>query len=305
MHLEFTSKEFVLSENPEPLPYLPGDVALVFPCNKAEDVIRLEAILREGREWLEGEVNPLVTILPSLEAKEPFLPFHPLPALSMLPLRTLLERYLDVGGIPKPSFFLRLSELSEGNEEEKEKLREMGMLEGFDIYYSYCLQGKRGYSEAISEFPSVHSNLSIHHLVHLIPPIQPRSYSIASCPYSHPGQVHLCVSIVNQPVGRAGVRRHQGVCSTYLSQLEPTPLIEEGSSMREEGDSEDAYDLSSNSNNRNKDPWFGYRLWIKKGYLREHLQTRRNSSFCEDLVRRKMLLIGCGSGIAPLRSILW
>ena len=82
-------------------------------------------------------------------------------------------------------------------------------------------------------------------------------------------------------------------------------MIEEGSSMREEGDSEDAYDLSSNSNNRNKDPWFGYRLWIKKGYLREHLQTRRNSSFCEDLIRRKMLLIGCGSGIAPLRSILW
>jgi len=64
-------------------------------------------------------------------------------------------------------------------------LREIGSKDGVDLYFNYCVREKRGYAEVLSEFRSI--PISIPLLIHLIPPIQPRQFSIASCPYSHPG----------------------------------------------------------------------------------------------------------------------
>lgn len=49
-------------------------------------------------------------------------------------------------------------------------------------------------------------------------PLQGRAYSISSSPKAHPGEVHLCVSTVKYT---AHDREQIGVCSGYLSELEP------------------------------------------------------------------------------------
>jgi sulfite reductase (NADPH) flavoprotein alpha-component len=50
--------------------------------------------------------------------------------------------------------------------------------------------------------------------VSILKKLQPRLYSIASSPKSHPGEVHLCVGIVRYD---SHGRNRGGICSTYLS----------------------------------------------------------------------------------------
>lgn len=51
-------------------------------------------------------------------------------------------------------------------------------------------------------------------------PLQPRFYSISSCPNKYPNQIHLTVAIVKYRAEDGEGAEHYGVCSNYLEGLE-------------------------------------------------------------------------------------
>jgi sulfite reductase alpha subunit-like flavoprotein len=91
----------------------------------------------------------------------------------------LFRDVLDIGSIPKRSFFEALAVFAE-NDEERDKLLEISSARGADLYYDYCLRERRNYTEVLLDFPSV--RIPLEFFIGLVPIIQPRPYSIASSP---------------------------------------------------------------------------------------------------------------------------
>lgn len=133
-------------------------------------------------------------------------------------LEELFARLLDVAGVPRRAFFLGLAAFA-SDPDERDKLVELASAEGTDLYYEYCIREHRSYVEVLEEFPSARPPLE--HLLALLPPLQPRHYSIASSGRCYPSEVHLCCAVVERttPYGR----RRRGVCSSYLAALQPDP----------------------------------------------------------------------------------
>lgn len=130
--------------------------------------------------------------------------------------------------------------------------------EGADIYHGYCVKERRTHVEVILDFSSVF--LTLEQLLAIVPPVQPRYFSIASADSSSPPRhvLELCVAVVeyDTPFGR----RKQGVCSTWLRSLAPGARVA---------------------------------MCIKPGTLR-----------LPDDPATPVLLIGPGTGVAPMRSLL-
>jgi len=61
---------------------------------------------------------------------------------------------------------------------EKEKLQEFASTEGQEDLYKYCHRVKRTFFEVIQEFRT--TKIPLEYLCDLIPPIQPRYFSISS-----------------------------------------------------------------------------------------------------------------------------
>lgn len=81
--------------------------------------------------------------------------------------------------------------------------------------------------EVLEEFPSCKPPASL--LIANLVPMQPRFYSISSCPNKCRNQIHLTVAVVKYRVRQGGDGEgaedaegveHYGVCSNYLEGLE-------------------------------------------------------------------------------------
>ncbi len=95
---------------------------------------------------------------------------------------------------------------------------ELASVEGAGLLNEYCTKERRTYVEVLSEFPSARPPFL--YLVHMIPPLRPRHFSIASSLAAHPGRLQLIVALVKYktPLRRTKV----GVCSEWLSSLRPS-----------------------------------------------------------------------------------
>jgi cytochrome P450 / NADPH-cytochrome P450 reductase len=76
--------------------------------------------------------------------------------------------------------------------------------------------------DLLERYPSV--DWSIGAFLAALPPMRVRQYSIASSPLVEPDSFALCIAIVDAP-SWAGDRRHQGVASSYLSELKSGAAI--------------------------------------------------------------------------------
>jgi len=63
--------------------------------------------------------------------------------------------------------------------------------------------------DAPPRFPDANAFLAV------LPRLVPRLYSIASSPYAHPDEVHVCVAVVRY---RSHARERLGICSTYVGE---------------------------------------------------------------------------------------
>ncbi|KAA0173260.1 hypothetical protein FNF27_05186 [Cafeteria roenbergensis] len=145
---------------------------------------------------------------------------QPLSPATRLPSRVSTEQLftqcLDLLGRPSRSALAQLSFFAT-DEEEAEKLAELGGPGGGQLYCDYVEREARSWAEVLFDFPSVAVPLA--HLLELVGPLRPREFSVAASPLRLPGAVDLCVAVVDfrTPLGR----RKRGVCSSWLASLSP------------------------------------------------------------------------------------
>eukprot|EP00736_Rhodelphis_marinus_P012406 Rmarinus@m.17774 len=114
--------------------------------------------------------------------------------------------------------------------EEKQKLLFLSSREGRDAYMAEVVSGRMGFVRLLDCFPSVRPPLSV--VLDLLPPLQPRFFSVASCQAVTPHEVSFAFSVVDSdlPSFRSEPlpTRFQGVCTTYLDQICETLASKEG-----------------------------------------------------------------------------
>jgi sulfite reductase alpha subunit-like flavoprotein len=202
-------------------PYAAGDVATVHPVNPKLLVEQLLA--------MTYQIDDFDTPRPDGQDKDTFVSvFRNRMAVGegnetdrksrlgdvSCTLLDLFSRYLDIAGMPRRSFFAALS-LHASLDEEREKLLELSSAEGFSLFHEYVVRERRNYVEVLIEFPSARPPLSW--LLQMIPPLQPRHYSIASSPAEDPRCVELCVAVDERVTPYS--RKRRGLCSSYLAGL--------------------------------------------------------------------------------------
>lgn len=190
--------------------YKPGDVVMVQPQNTAD---RVDKFLQHM--GLDGN---LYFCLQQNDPDIPLPPHLPQPCS----IRQLVRDHLDIGSIPRPSFFEMLTYFAE-DELEREKLLEFCSPEGQDDLFSYCNRVRRTVLEVLQDFRLTSRNVPFEYLLDLIPAILPRAFSIASSPTAHPGEIHILMAVVEYRTKLHQPRR--GVCSMWLAALTPGPEV--------------------------------------------------------------------------------
>ena len=208
----FQDVRLVRMEAPS-LSYSPGDVALVQPSNLAESI------------------DTFFELFPSLDPDALFLikptcPLTPLPPGHLLPqpcsVRQAVTTYLDLQAVPRRYFFELLSHFSQ-EEQEREKCQEFNTAEGQQDLYSYCNRPRRTVLEVLYDFRHTTPHIPFQYLLDLLPPIKPRSFSIASAPSLHGDVLELLVAVVTYRSSLVAPRR--GLCSSWLASLEKGALV--------------------------------------------------------------------------------
>ncbi|THH17031.1 hypothetical protein EW146_g3703 [Bondarzewia mesenterica] len=147
--------------------YEPGDVAVIHPEAMPDDVDAFLTIVGWG-----NIADDPIRIERAVDDQT--LPDH-LP--SILTIRAIFTRYLDINAVPRRSFFNLLQHFT-SDEREKEKLSEFVSEEGADELYEYCQRVRRTIREVLEEFR--HVRIPKNYIFDLFPPLRPRQFSIAS-----------------------------------------------------------------------------------------------------------------------------
>ncbi|KAJ1736562.1 NADPH-dependent diflavin oxidoreductase 1 [Coemansia sp. Benny D160-2] len=186
-------------ETDDAVEWVPGDCAVLRPCNQARDVDAFLAAagwtaLADRRLRISGET--VATWVPRTTT-----------------LRWLGTYYFDIGGVPRRSFFEMLRHFAR-TEAERERLCEFASTAGQDDLLTYCMRPRRTFTETLRDFRHT-APLPLEYAFDLVPPIAERSFSISSAR----GPVDLTVAVVTYKTVMRDARR--GVCSTWLAQLKP------------------------------------------------------------------------------------
>ncbi|KAJ3148361.1 NADPH-dependent diflavin oxidoreductase 1 [Geranomyces michiganensis] len=205
-------RHFELALDPNiPLPsHHPGDILVVHPQNLPDEVAAVVAHFG----WTEIADTPFTL--------RPTSPDIRVPAQYQTPLtiRRLFTKHLDIFGRPRRHFFHLLSFFTT-DPLHAEKLRELASPQGQQELYSYAHRPRRTMFEVLQDFHS--AKVPLKHLLDLIPPIRPRSFSIASSPTARPGQIDLCVAIVEYSTKLKAPRA--GVCTKWMKRLQAGDVV--------------------------------------------------------------------------------
>ena len=162
------------------LTYEVGDALGVYPLNS-------EAVVDE--------------IIANLSCKASSVPT---PDGHEVPLRDALIRYYDIGSLNKS--IIQKWQAKSGSP----FLRSLVAADDKKAYEDFCWG--RDLIDLVIDHPADFSDAE--EFVSILKKLQPRLYSIASSPRTHPGEVDLCVGIVRyHTLGR----KRGGICSTFLA----------------------------------------------------------------------------------------
>ncbi|KAK3755557.1 hypothetical protein RRG08_012779 [Elysia crispata] len=244
--------------------YSPGDVVMIQPQNSPDTVDEFISMLNldPHRRFKLQQNDPDV----------PLPPHIPNPCTT----RWLVTHYLDINSVPRRSFFELLwyhagGEPDSDAELEKEKLAEFCTAQGQEELYNYCNRVKRNIREVLQDFTQTCARIPFEYLFDLIPPLQPRAFSIASSPSAHPDQLHILMAVV-----RYRTKLHLprlGVCSNWLANI----------NLEDE-------DTESNAGGEKVTT---VPIWVKRGTIR----------FPSD-PNVPLIMVGPGTGLAPFRSAI-
>lgn len=94
--------------------------------------------------------------------------------------------------------------------------------DGNDLYRSEVSEKRKSLLDLLEEFPACELPFNIY--LELVPWMTPRYYSISSSPNAAEGKLSITAGVVRGPA-LSGVGEYRGVCSNYLSGLEPGAVI--------------------------------------------------------------------------------
>ncbi|KAG9543546.1 riboflavin synthase domain-like protein, partial [Aureobasidium melanogenum] len=167
---------------PPNIDYGPGAVAVVYPKNFPKDV---EQFI-ECMGW-QSMANTPLELVPTIETSD-LATYPPSPlryvdsSKKTFTVRELLTNYLDILSIPRRSFFASLAHFTkQGNEDEgyqKERILELANPELIDELWDYTTRPRRTILEIMPEFPSV--KIPWEYALNIIPIMRGRQFSIAS-----------------------------------------------------------------------------------------------------------------------------
>lgn len=272
IHLKSISGE--LSDDTSLLPYQAGDVATILPFNSDADVDQFLAVLPQRLQDVAD--RPLQLEIDAEIMNNSFTRWP-----KNFTLRGWLKHCADIHSLPEREDLRALSfycsEEHETGKDQRDKLRSLADTSEAALYADYVLREKRSWADVLYDFESLRvatSKLSIHSLLSLLPPIRTRDYSIASAPSKDPQNgsgfcIELCVAIVRGKT-RLG-RPYHGLCSDYLSRIVPG---EEAS----------------------------LQVWIRPGSFQDLPLEISDDALA---FRVPILCVAAGTGIAPMRSLLW
>ena len=270
------------------LPYRAGDVAVIMPSNT---MINVQRFLDTLPEAIRVVADQELSIQPTSESTT--ITTWP----KQCTLRGWLAHCADIHALPEREDLRALaaycSTEHEQGIEQADKLVALSETPGAALYADYVLREKRSWAEVMHDFDSLRapgSKLTLQALFELLQPMRPREFSIASSPLEvcsrfkqgddndddglghsceYIARLHLCVAVVEgtTPLGR----RYHGLCSNYLSQLQPQESI--------------------------------VRLWIRPGSF-GHMPLTLSKNDNRLFFDIPLLCIGAGTGIAPLRGLL-
>lgn len=204
------------------LDYLPGDIIHVMPRNRQSAVDAFFQLTGfDGESLLSIEKSGSKTRFGSY-ALNISLPCN---------LQDFVSAQLDLSCTPRRRFFERLAPFA-ADPMQKDKLSELASVDGADLLTQYAYREKRTILMVLRDFPSARPPLD--HLIDMIPVLKARPFSIASSKEAHPGEIHICASIVQYTTPLRFVR--VGVCSAFFLQLKVGDLVpiflEKGTSLR-------------------------------------------------------------------------
>ncbi|KAI0457497.1 riboflavin synthase domain-like protein [Xylaria acuta] len=196
----------------------PGDVAVVYPKNFAQDVQALIDLM----SWGEVADEPFQHVPQSADIP------HKMPkncyARPNSTLRNLLTDNYDITCIPRRTFFTQIAHYT-ADSTHKERLREFADISHSDEFHDYTSRPRRSILEVLQDFPSV--RIPYQHVPAVFPVIRGREYSIASGGDLIDGPNGINIDLVIALVKYKTVLRktRQGLCSRYIASLKKgTPI---------------------------------------------------------------------------------
>ena len=166
-HLIFTS--------PETFTYLPGDILMIRPRNPERDV----QLMLNMMEWTSIADEPLLFHHTNKTSQSPFDP-PPIPSSSIpqrMTLRRLLTNNLDINAIPRRSFFSSIASCT-SDETQKHRLLEFASPELSEDLHDYATRPRRSILETLHDFHTV--RIPFRYATTVLPILRGRQFSIAS-----------------------------------------------------------------------------------------------------------------------------
>ena len=199
----------------------------------------------------------------TLEYKGDTKPVFPTPCT----VREAFLRFMDIMSVPRRSLLEQLTPYVV-DEVERGLMHRMSSKDGRDEYHREVEDAGRSLAGLIMEtFLSI--NIPLEHLLHIVPRLHPRYYTISSSSSVFPSSVHITVAVLEQEKTQGRVYR--GICSSFLSKLEPN-----GGAL---------------SDGAHKGPQC-------------HVFVRESTFRLPSDTTVPIVMIGPGTGVAPMRALL-
>lgn len=258
-------RHFVLEKEGEMLQYGPLDVLSITPKNPIADVMAL----MKSQGWYEYRNRRVefVATETSMSGSSMEKPLQGLVAPEGLTIFKLFSHYLDFKSIPRRSFFGKIAQLA-NNPDERTRLVELQ--NDLDDFYDYATRPARSMTEVLAEFPSV--RIPWYQIADIFPLMRSRDFSIASggqLKTDATGQktmFELAVDIVSVATSRIAINGQ--------------PIWKDG--------------LCTS--------YLASRL---PGARIDAVLKRTKVKIRPDDVKESFVMVSCGTGIAPIRSLLY
>jgi cytochrome P450/NADPH-cytochrome P450 reductase len=182
----------------EGVTYQVGDYLAILPINHEDSVKRVMRQFKLNIESIITIADAGPTTLPTN------IPMH---------VDDLLKGYVELAQPATPRDIQSLA-VKASSASEKAKLEDLNEQ---SIYEATILQHRISVLDLLEQYPSI--ELSLDQFLTMLPPLQPRHYSISSSPLQHPKSCTLTYSVIDAPTLSGLGDRFQGVSSTYLQNL--------------------------------------------------------------------------------------